>query len=205
MKKTKIMVFQKRSRCQGNRLQFTLGSTTIEHTHTYTYLGLKLSSTGNFNMAVNDLKEKARRAFYTIRKTIKTNIPIRIWLKIFKSVIQPIALYGIEVWGPLANQEFSNWDKHQIETLHTEFCKYILKVQRKTPNNACRAELGQFPLLLDIQKRAIKFYLHLRTSDPHSYHHQALLSQEENRERSPLNQLVLRLTSTNPLLPQDRL
>ena len=90
-------------------------------------------------------------------------IPILIWLKIFKSVIQPIALYGSEVWGPLANQEFSNWDKHQIGILHTEFCKFILKVQRKTPNNAFRAELGQFPLLIDIQKRAISFYKHLQT------------------------------------------
>ena len=66
LKKTKIMIFQKRSRCQGNRLQFVLGSTTINNTYTYTYLGLKLSSTGNFNRAVKDLKEKARRALYAI-------------------------------------------------------------------------------------------------------------------------------------------
>ena len=26
-----------------------------------------------------------------------------------------IALYGCEVWGPLTNQEFTKWDKHQIE------------------------------------------------------------------------------------------
>ena len=104
----------------------------------------------------------------------------------------------------MAKQEFSDWDKHQIEILHTEFCKFILKVQRKTPNNACRAELGQFPLLIDIQKRAISFYKHLQNSDPASYHHQALQSQEENIEKSPLSQLVLRLTPTNPVLPQDR-
>ena len=153
-------------------------------------------------MAVNDLREKARRAFYIIRKSVKINIPIRIWLKIFKSVIEPIALYGSEVWGPLANQEFSNWDKHPIETIHTEFCKYILKTQRKTPNNACRAELGQFPLLINIQKRAFKFHKHLQNSDPNSYHHQALKCQEENISKSPLSQLVLRLTPTNPTLIQ---
>ena len=27
------------------------------------------------------------------------------------------------------------------ETLHAEFCKNILSVQRRTPNNVCRAEL----------------------------------------------------------------
>merc|ERR1712082_102586 len=112
--------------------------------------------------------------------------------------IKPIALYGSEIWGPLAKKDFSNWDKHLIETLHMEFCRYILKVQRKTPNNACRAELGQFPLLIDIQKRAISFHRHLKNSDPSSYHYQALQCQEQNVEKSPLSQLVRRLTPNTP-------
>ena len=173
------MVFQKRSHGDGNKPQFMLGQTTIEHTKTYPYLGLKISHTGHFNAALNELREKARRAFYAIRKSTKINIPIQIWLKMFKTVIQPIALYGSEIWGPMTNQDYTNWDKHKIETLHTEFCKYLLKVQRKTPNNACRAELGQFPLLFDIQKRAMSFYNHLLTSDTNSYHHLALKSQEK--------------------------
>ena len=49
------------------------------------------------------------------------------------------------VW--VTNQDFIKWDKHPIETLHAEFCKSILKVQRKTPNNACRAELGRYPIV----------------------------------------------------------
>ncbi len=63
--------------------------------------------------------------------------------------------------------------KTPIETLHLDFCKRILKVQRKTPNNRYRAELGQYPLLLNIQKRAIKFWKHLKTSDPNTYHYKA--------------------------------
>ena len=59
-------------------------------------------------------------------------------------------------------------EQHTIETLHAEFCKSILRVQRKTPNKARREELGQFPLLINIQKRATKLYNHLKTSDPHS-------------------------------------
>src|SRR4029434_8481550 len=65
---------------------------------------------------------------------------------------------GCEVWGPATKGDFSNWDKHPTEALHAEFCKSILRVQRKTPNNACRAELGQYPLIIDIQKRAVKFW-----------------------------------------------
>ena len=203
LEKTRIMVFQKRPRGQGNPHRFLLGSTDIEHTHSYTYLGLKITSTGNFNLAINDLRDKGRKAFYAIKKSSNIEIPVRIWLKIFNSIIEPIIMYGSEVWGPLGNQDFDKWDKHPIETLHAEICKSILRVHRNTPNNGCRAELGQFPLLIRIQKRAVKFYNHLKTSDPNSYHYKALHCQEENIERSPLNQLVLRLTSSNRTRPQD--
>ena len=199
-KKTKVLVFRKRSRLQGNTDNFKIGNTKIDQTCNYTYLGITLTSTGNFGLAAKELKEKAKRAFYAIKRSIKLDIPIRIWLKIFKSVIEPIALYGCEVWGPATKGDFSNWDKHPTEALHAEFCKSILRVQRKTPNNACRAELGQYPLIIDIQKRAVKFWQHLKMSDPHSLHYQALKCQELNIGRSPLTQLVLRLSDLAPNL-----
>ena len=59
-------------------------------------------------------------------------------LKLIECVIEPISLYGSEVWGPLAKQDFIKWDKHPSETLHAEFCKSILPDQRKSTNNACR-------------------------------------------------------------------
>jgi hypothetical protein len=85
---------------------------------------------------VDDLRDKARRAFYAIKRNMEFDIPFRIWLGIHESVIEPIALCGCEVWGPFSNQEFTKWDKHQIETLHAEFSKNILRLQRRTPNNA---------------------------------------------------------------------
>ena len=98
---------------------------------------------------MNHLRDKARRAFYTIKRNIKFDIPIRIWLKILESVKEPIALYGWEVWGPLTNQEFTKWDKHQIETLHAKFLTKTSSVYNvKTPNNACKAELGRYPLII---------------------------------------------------------
>ena len=105
---------------------------------------------------------------------IHFNIPIRYLAKILESVIDPIALDGCEVWGLLTNQEFTKWDKHQIETLHAEFCKNIVRVQRKTPNNARRAELGRYPLIIKIQKGAVKFYSHLKGSDSQTFHNKAI-------------------------------
>ncbi len=142
---------------------------------------------------------------YAIKKKFQNiEIPLPIWCKIFDSVIQPIALYGSEVWGPLSDQSYTRWDRHPTEALHTEFCKMILKLQRKTPNNACRAELGRFPLIINMHKRSLKFWMHLKSSPTESLHFKALQTQELNPEKSPLSQLVLRLTTGLTLLPQSQ-
>ena len=74
----------------------------------YIYLGLTITASGSFSLAVNALKEKARRALYAIkRKFYNIQIPIKIWSKIFDNVIQPIALYGSEVWGPLSHHDYT--------------------------------------------------------------------------------------------------
>ena len=200
--KTKIMIFEKRHSHLNQ--QFFLNTTALEHTKNYTYLGLNISSTGNFNKAVNDLREKARRAFYAIKRNIKLEIPIKTWLKILDAVIEPISLYGCEIWGPLANQEPGKWDKHQAETLHAELCKSILRTQRKTTNNACRAELGRYPLIIKIKKRALKFYDHLKESSPDTLHNIAL-NHRENLQGCPLSKLVQELyTQTQAQQPDGK-
>ena len=200
--KTKIMIFQKRQNHLNQ--QFFLNTTPpLEHTKNYTYLGLNISSTGNFNKAANDLREKARRAFYAIKRNVKLDIPIKIWLKILDSVIEPISLYGCEIWGPLANQEFEKWDKHQTETLHAELCKSILRTQRKTTNNACRAELGRYPLIIKVKKRALKFYNHLKESNPDTLHNIAL-KHSDNLQGCPLSQLAQGLCAQTQAQPPDR-
>ena len=93
------MVFQKRPRCLGNTLHFKIGTHKIENCLEYNYLGLKISPTGSFNPAV-ELREKARRPFYAIKRQIDIQIPILIWLKLLQAIIEPILLYGSEVWGP---------------------------------------------------------------------------------------------------------
>lgn len=74
-------------------------------------------------MAVNELRDKAKRAFYAIKKSIQIELPVTTWLKIFQSIIEPIALYGSEVWGTQIQHDWTKWDKHAIEILHTQFCK----------------------------------------------------------------------------------
>ena len=110
------MIFQKHPRCQESKHQITINNHVIEHSMSYTYLGITITASGSFNMAVNALKEKAQRALHTIkRKMYHFQIPVKICLKIFDSVIQPIALYGSEVWCPLSHQSYPQRDKHPTE------------------------------------------------------------------------------------------
>jgi hypothetical protein len=48
------------------------------------YLGLNISATGKFHKAINDLRDQARRAFLAIKRDIKFDTAIRIWLKILE-------------------------------------------------------------------------------------------------------------------------
>ena len=57
-------------------------------------------------------------------------------MHLFDAMVAPILLYGAEVWG---------YEKNDIsETLHLEFCKYIMKVKECTPNYIVY-ELGGVP------------------------------------------------------------
>ncbi len=198
------MIFQKKNRNLEHKHIFTLTNTTLQYALQYNYLGLVLTPTGNFNLAIKALLVKASRALHAIRtKLFKIDIPIRIWTKIFDSVILPIALYGSEIWGPTSNYSHKDWHKHPLEALHVEFCRSILHVHRNTPNNACRAELGRLPLNLVIKQRVLKFWIHLNSSSEDSLHFKAVKTQLMSAQKSNLCVMVSDLTNkafniTNP-------
>ncbi|KAI4894756.1 hypothetical protein NFI96_009065 [Prochilodus magdalenae] len=131
--KSKIMIFQKNARSQESRPMFHLGDTALDHTLSYDYLGLKISASGGFGLAVNALKEKACRALCSIRKQFsKIHIPIRIWLKIFDSVILPIALYEQKhLFGTLENPNQSQTKLNCFLALKQEYrlAGYLLTVR----------------------------------------------------------------------------
>lgn len=100
MKKSKIMIFQKKPRLTDKKYSFTIGGMLLNHVMCYNYLGLTISASGQFDLAIKHLTDKARRAYYTIRKSLfKFNPPIKLWLKIFDSII----------WGPKFKLNYTSW------------------------------------------------------------------------------------------------
>ncbi len=101
-----------------------------------------LKYNGNFNLAINTLVDKGRKAFFKIKKTIGLNNPCRLLEKLFDSLVSPILLYGSEVWG--IDSSFK--DSEPYENLHLKFMKEILGVHCKASNDGCCAELNRLPL-----------------------------------------------------------
>ena len=62
-----VMIFQKRAK-KNSSLEFHIGKETIDIVHEYTYLGTRISSTGNFHISLEHLKETALHALFSLTK-----------------------------------------------------------------------------------------------------------------------------------------
>ena len=89
-------------------------------------------------------------------------------------MISPILTYNSEVWGAFVKSDFKSWDSSAIEKTHLQFCKRYLQVHNKASNIACRAELGKFPMIIDINKKILNYLDYLRGKDEDSIVKQAL-------------------------------
>ncbi|XP_071104288.1 uncharacterized protein [Haliotis cracherodii] len=123
----------------------------------YVYLGILFTNTGSFCKAPKRLTDQASRAMYAVFRKIRIlEIPIDCQLKLFDQLVQPVLLYGSEVWG------FEN--TVVIERVHLKFCKYILKLKQSTPDYMVYGELGRYPLSIFIKIRMISYWCKLTSS-----------------------------------------
>ena len=91
-------------------------------------------------------------------------------------MISPIlTLCNSEVWGLFIKSDFKYPDTSQIEKGHLQFCKRYLQVNNKSSNIACRAELGRYPLIFDINKRIPRYISYLKSKEQSSLVIQSLV------------------------------
>ena len=75
----------------------------------------------------------------------------------------------------LLNQILSSGTALQLKKkIHLQFCKRYLQVHNKASNIACRAELGKFPMIIDINKKILNYLDYLIGKDEDSIVKQAL-------------------------------
>ena len=64
--------------------------------------------------------------------------------------------YGSEVWGVDHDGKLEN---DPIEFVQTKFIRWLLGVNKFCSSNACRSEVGRFPMRTKTKCRAIKYWL----------------------------------------------
>ena len=67
-------------------------------------------------------------------------------------------------------------NKPTVENIHVKFCKYILGVHGKATNAAVIAELGSYPIMIEIACKAIKYWIHLQNYNQNSLVYKCLLA-----------------------------
>lgn len=173
IKKTKSLVFNKSGRLDNTN--FTYRDLSIEKCRNYKYLGVLFSISGNFTEAKEDLYKRGLKAFFKFKSSFKDNLPkLKTLFHIFDHTVKPVLLYGSELWGVFqASKLVSHTDQYfykmckdlSVEKLHIKFCKYSIGVNKRSTNLAVMAEVGRYPLLLDIIVRMFKYYIHISKSE----------------------------------------
>ena len=121
------MIFQQRAK-KNSDLEFHIGKQSIDIVHEYTYLRTRISSTGNFNVSLQHLKEKALHALFGLKQnTDISRLNPSLACEIFDAMITPILSYNCEIWGAYQKQDFhKTWNSSPIEKTHLHFCKRYL-------------------------------------------------------------------------------
>ena len=141
------------------RLDITVSGEKIDNVKSFKYLGFSIGSKNcSLSDTCRDLSIKTKRAIFALNSKIKLScIPVKLALKIFNTQLEPILLYGAEVWGPYVFTNQANWEKLETEKVHTQFLKRILGCDIHTSNVMTRTELGRSPLYCKVIRKTVSF------------------------------------------------
>ena len=81
-----------------------------------------------------------------------------VFSKLFDAQVQPIALYGAEIWG-------IGKPSRLIEKLHLFAMKKLLGVGMRTPNDLLSTELGRYTIYITAHIRRVRYWLKLTRMD----------------------------------------
>ena len=158
--KTKIMVFGKHKR---DEVKVYFNGRIIDLVDAYKYLGNLITAihiaTGDiFSQQYPYLINKARGALFALKRKLHGlgDVPPRIFLFLFQHMIEPILLYGAEIWGT------SNKGTRQIDTFYLSFIKSLLKVKPSTSNIITNGEVGCIPTGVKCHIRALCYYIRVK-------------------------------------------
>ena len=172
IKKTKVIVFNKRGLNLGGKFNFYLNGAKLEVTDQYQYLGIKLRPSGSLKISTEELHDKASRAWFGISKIVHKNKRMECdkVFGIFDSLITPIATYASEFWLPFIitkngltsfDKFMDTWGLFKAETINQKCARLFLSVHSKASRLAVLGEIGRYPIFISSLSQCLNFKLSL--------------------------------------------
>ena len=191
--KTKLIIFGNNTNAYP---KLYLNNQTLEIVDSYCYLGIVIHKSGKLKEAKDNLKNKAMRAFFGLKRTVnKLKLSFRALTTLFDSLIKPIVLYGAPIWTPTSSiiknltkailnepRNFKNIiskiNRTLSEKVHLSFLKWALGVHRKASNIGTWGESGRYPLIYQSIKLTLNYFQRINDMSPGSFVHAALQEQK---------------------------
>ena len=144
MGKTKAMLSKTRGKREKIHPQITYQGKPIEAVNSFKYLGLEIPSDHKWYQCATKRRENGKRAYYAFENMCR-QAGIQSWnLKkyLFDTLVTPVILYGVEVWGGSLSKD--RWN--DIKKIQKLFLTNFLAIQRTTPYPTLLLEIGGMPL-----------------------------------------------------------
>ena len=184
IKKTKVVIFE-RSKIPIYDCVFNLGNEIIEIVSSYCYLGIVFDRNGAFKTATNELRKKALRAQFGLRRCIlKESLSMKALFILFDSLIKPVYFYGCQILAPHSDlakyfskdisstntgeQFLKKIARNPYEQFHLKYMKWCLSVHPKASNIGCWGDTGRYPLFFESIKLSIDYYNRAMNADKNS-------------------------------------
>ena len=131
------------------------------------------------HFAIRNLTTKAMKFSFKISTTLtsKQVLNSKVYTQLFGCMVKPVVLYGAAVWGEgllgfSQKNSLGNVDSLPFKRLHNKICKCALEVGKYVSNAASRAELGRYPLLINVAPTVVSYWCKILMS-PDKLVHQA--------------------------------
>ena len=192
--KTKVMLLNHND-VNNIKPDFYINGLKVEYTDSYCYLGIIIDKSGHFKLAKQNLKCKAMRALFSLKRSIiKTELTFRSLTTLFDALIKPIVLYGAPIWTPTSPiikalyEDFRNNNSHRnllkklsatyTEKVHLHFLKWALGIHKKSSNVGAWGESGRYPLVYECIKLTLNYFERVDTLNDDSLVSAALREQK---------------------------
>ena len=157
--KTKFMVY---GASQGVKLY--LNGNELEQVDKYKSLGTILNSIktlkGDIFMNNTDyLNSKARSAIFAIKQKLKCvgKLPPTHWFHLYESMIEPILLYGSDLWGA------SRVCTANINKIYLWYIRIVLNIKATTSNKITMGETGIIPPEVKCHQSVMLYFIRLNS------------------------------------------